>query len=369
MNSLVKKIQLVSKIPAFHAFRALGAPSIYPVNITISLLYSCNSRCKTCNVYLKRVNNFTVEEYDKLFRNLGHAPYWFTFSGGEPFLRKDIAEVVKAAYRRTEPGIINIPTNGSLYHRMYDLAHEIVESCPNSEVIINLSLDQLGEKHDEIRGFKSNFERAMKTYESLKKLRRYPNFTLGIHTVISTFNVADFQEIYEGLIQLEPDSYITEIAEERVELGTIGEAITPQVEQYAEAVDFLRQEMRKRKQTGVAQIAQAFRYEYYQLVKQILIQRTQVIPCFAGVMSAQISPDGDVWPCCIRADSMGNLREHNYDFKKIWRSSQAAKIRKSIRNKECSCPLANASYTNMLASPKTLGKVCLLYTSDAADEN
>ncbi|GAB4366621.1 MAG: PTO1314 family radical SAM protein [Calditrichia bacterium] len=357
MKPVWKKVQLLSKLPAFHAFRMLGTPSLLPVNITISLLYSCNSRCKTCNVYLKRVDNFTLEEYDKLFSSLGKAPFWFTFSGGEPFLRQDIARIIKSAYDHCEPGIINIPTNGSLYHRIPELAEEIVTGCPNSEVIINLSLDQVGEKHDEIRGFPKNYERAMKTYEGLRDLRKYPNFTVGIHTVISNFNVDEFENIYQELIRLEPDSYITEIAEERVELGTIGEGITPTHARYSKAIDFLRQEMKKNRQNGVAKIAQAFRYEYYQLVKDILLQQTQVIPCFAGFLSAQVSPDGDVWPCCIRGDSMGNLREYNYDFKKIWKSGQAARIRRSIKNKECHCPLANASYTNMLASPKTLVKV------------
>ena len=357
MSGFTKKVQLVSKIPAFHAFHSLGIPPLLPVNITISLLYSCNSRCKTCNVYLKRVDNFTLEEYDKLFHSLGKAPYWFTFSGGEPFLRQDIAEIIKTAYKWCEPGIINIPTNGSLYHRIPGLAEEIAANCPNSELIINLSLDQVGKKHDEIRGFPKNFEKAMKTYEGLKELRKYPNFTVGIHTVISNFNVSDFKEIYDELIKLEPDSYITEIAEERVELGTIGEGITPTHAKYAPAIDYLREQMKQKKADGVAKIAQAFRYEYYDLVKNILLQQTQVIPCFAGILSAQVSPDGEVWPCCIRGDSMGNLRENNYDFKKVWQSGQAKRIRKSIKAKECHCPLANASYTNMLASPKTVYKV------------
>jgi MoaA/NifB/PqqE/SkfB family radical SAM enzyme len=303
------------------------------------------------------VDNFNIEEYDKVFRSLGKAPFWFTFSGGEPFLRQDIAEVIITAYKRCEPGIINIPTNGSLYQRIPGLAEKIVKNCPQSEVIINLSLDEVGSRHDELRGFPKNFEKAMKTYEELKKLRMYPNFTLGIHTVISNFNVKNFKSIYNELIKLEPNSYITEIAEERVELGTIGEGITPNAEAYSQAIDYLKAQMQKSSNKGISKVTQAFRYEYYELVKKILLQQTQVIPCFAGILSAQISPDGDVWPCCIRGDSMGNLRQNNYDFRKVWKSGSAAKIRKSIRNKECHCPLANASYTNMLASPATLIKV------------
>ncbi len=353
-----KKIQLLSRIPNFHRYYHAavgGAP--YPVNVTISLLYSCNSRCSTCNVYEKRVENLTVEEYKKIFANLGRAPYWFTFSGGEPFLRRDIVEVVKAAYDYCRPGIINIPTNGSLYKVIPGRVREMIDYCKDSDIIINLSLDEIGEAHDKIRGFPGNWERAMHTYKALYDLREAPNFTLGIHTVISNFNVDRFQQIYKELIRLEPDSYITEIAEERVELGTMEEPITPSLEKYAGAIDFLVGEMKKSSPQGVARIAQAFRLEYYAMVKKYLSRGEQIIPCFAGITSCQIAPDGDVWPCCIRADSMGNLREHDYDFKKIWNSRSAAKIRKSIKKRECACPLANASYTNLLVSPKSMTKV------------
>ena len=353
-----KKIQLLSRIPNFQKHYHLGGKNApYPVNITISLIYSCNSRCMTCNVYEKRVNNFTVEEYIKTFKNMGEAPYWFTFSGGEPFLRKDIVDCVKAAYDYCKPGIINIPTNGSLYKVVAERVEQMVNYCKDSDIIINLSLDEIGEKHDKIRGFPGNWERAMKTYQSLYRLRDMPNFTLGIHTVISNFNVDKFPEIYKELIKMEPDSYITEIAEERVELGTIGEAITPSYEKYKNAIDFLIGEIKKNNLSGVAKIARSFRLEYYELVKKYLLEKDQVIPCFAGITSCQISPDGDVWPCCIRADSMGNLRENGYNFKEIWNSKAAHKIRKSIKNRECACPLANASYTNLLVSPRSLVKV------------
>jgi hypothetical protein len=77
----------------------------------------------------------------------------------------------------------------------------------------------------------------------------------------------------------------------------------------------------------------------------------------AGVASAQIAPNGDVWTCCIRAESMGNLREHNYDFGEVWRTAKADQLRRSIKNRECYCPLANAAYTNMLTHGPTLMKV------------
>jgi hypothetical protein len=77
------------------------------------------------------------------------------------------------------------------------------------------------------------------------------------------------------------------------------------------------------------------------------------------VASAQISPNGDVWTCCIRAESVGNLREHNYDFRATWSTSKAGELRRSIKAGECYCPLANASYTNMLCHMPTLTSVGL----------
>jgi len=75
------------------------------------------------------------------------------------------------------------------------------------------------------------------------------------------------------------------------------------------------------------------------------------------VASAQIAPNGDVWTCCIRAESVGNLREHNYDFKSTWNTARANELRRSIKAGECYCPLANASYTNMLCHVPTLAGV------------
>jgi MoaA/NifB/PqqE/SkfB family radical SAM enzyme len=226
-------------------------------------------------------------------------------------------------------------------------------------VIINLSLDGVSLKHDEVRGVRDNWAHAMNTYAALKELKkRYSHLTVGIHTVISNFNVDWFPELCEYVQrELKPDSYITEIAEERVELDTVGLGITPTPERYTVAVDALLESMREQQLTGVAEVTQAFRRQYYELVKRTLREQRQVIPCMAGVASAQIAPNGDVWTCCVRAESMGNLREHDYDFGSVWKTGKADQLRRSIKAGECYCPLANAAYTNMLTHGPTVTKV------------
>jgi MoaA/NifB/PqqE/SkfB family radical SAM enzyme len=321
--------------------------------------YRCNSRCKTCNVWQRPNDDFTLEEYDKTFASIGRDAYWFTFSGGEPTLRKDLPEMVGLAYRHCRPGIINIPTNGIQDKIIPGRVEQVLQAAPTSEVIINLSLDGIGEKHDMVRGVKGNFERAMRTYAGLKVLKdRYKNFTLGVHTVISNFNVNEFERIY-GFVrdELKPDSFISEIAEERVELDTVGMGITPPIQKYQPVIERLQEGIRKAEFGGVSRVTQAFRDRYYDIVKRTLVEKRQVIPCLAGVASAQIAPNGDVWTCCIRAESVGNLREYNYDFKDAWNTARANELRKSIKAGECHCPLANASYTNMLCHMPTLAGV------------
>lgn len=327
-----------------------------PINYTVSVLYRCNSRCKTCNIYTKKANELNLSEYTKIFKKLGKAPYWVTISGGEPFLRKDLAEICQIIYQYSRPKILNIPTNGLLSNRILETVTKIAESCPKTQIIINISIDGIGAQHDEIRQVPGNYDKAIQTYNKLHKLE-FPNLAIGIHSVISKFNVKDFATIANVLLKKNPDSYITEIAEKRVELNTMREDITPDILSYGSAIDFLIHRIKNGNFKGMNKITQAFRIEYYNYVKQILRDRTQVIPCYAGIASAQIAPDGNVWSCCIKAKSMGNLRQNDYDFRKIWFSRKMNKERKAIKNIECYCPLANASYTNMLMDFKTLLRV------------
>ena len=353
MNSMVG---VLTRVPLYRSFRRRGFPRLLPMNLTLSPSPRCNSRCLTCNIWMKREDELTLEEWEKVLRSLGDAPYWFTVSGGEPFMVPFIVELCQLAYKYCKPGIINIPTNSLLYKRIPEKVATIAETCPESQLVINLSLDGVGADHDRIRGIPGNFEKFEQNLAALRKLD-YPNLTIGIHSVISVYNVKNVIPLYDYAFASGADQFITEIAEPRVELDTYGLPITPDLEDYAVAIDELIRRLEAAEFRGLSRITEAFRLEYYRLVKRIMAEATQVINCYAGWASAQIYANGDVWPCCIRADKLGNLREAGYDFSRIWFNDMTDRVRTSIRNKECHCPLANASYTNMLHDIPTLFRV------------
>jgi MoaA/NifB/PqqE/SkfB family radical SAM enzyme len=354
MNSMAG---VLARVPLFKLYRRFGWPEMLPLNLTLSPSPKCNSRCLTCNIWMKREDELTIDEWDKVLASLGRAPYWFTISGGEPLMYPHVVELARMAYRHCRPGVINIPSNGIL-SSIPDRVERIARSCPESQLIINLSLDGVGAKHDHIRGVAGNFEKVEERLGQLLELRRrLPNLTVGIHSVVSTFSVGHLDELIAYADRSGADQFITEIAEPRVELDTIGLPITPSPEDYSRAIDRLIAYVEGKRFTGMARFTEAFRVEYYKLVKRILDEQDQVIDCYAGWASAQIYADGTVWPCCVRADDLGNLRNHGYDFKKIWFGEKIREVRRSVAAKECHCPLANATYTNMLHDLPTLARV------------
>lgn len=360
--------ELLPKLPLYWTFYHLGWPRMLPFSVVASISFRCNSTCKTCGVWRKPSDDMSAEEWRKIFANLAHAPFYLTFTGGEPFLRSDLHEVVIASAELCRPGVITIPTNGLLTRRILNQTDQICKAAPHCQIGINLSLDGIGQEHDEIRNVPGGWERAMETWQGLKGLQsRHKNLMLSVHSVVSKFNTGRIREIVEGLEFLEPDSYITEVAEERVELDTVGWDITPAPEEYAPIADYLSARakevpamgLRQGQQKMLARFTQAFRGQYYQLAKRVLREQTQVIPCQAGWASGHIAPNGDVWSCCIRAKPVGNLRQTNYDLRPIWfeQVGQMRHLRQSIAGKECACPMANASYANMLLHLPTVMRV------------
>ena len=355
-----RKLSLPAHLAGYKLSYLSGRRPGLPINLTISVTYACPSRCLTCGIWQKRARDLSLDEYARIFPSFEKVPIWVTISGGDQFLRRDLDAIVERIAKDIEPKIINIPMNGIATGRIFSLLPRIAEFSRGSQLVLNLSVDEVGEEHDRIRGAPGNFAKLLNVARFIRDLKRsYQHVVFGVHTVISTANVGRIAVIERELRRLfAPDSYITEVAEKRVELQTMERDITPSPEAYRKAVAHLRKAIADRRSwRPLARLAESLRFEYYDLAARIVEERRQVIPCYAGVASAHLAPDGHVWGCCVRAESLGNVRDYDYDFRAVWRSARADGFRASVKNRECACPMANASYTNLLLDPGSLLRV------------
>ncbi|MFC1821540.1 radical SAM protein [Thermodesulfobacteriota bacterium] len=343
-----------------------------PITLTFSVTAACQSRCKTCNIGLKYQQNPTrkekdlgLDEIEKIFRSLGRI-YFFNISGGEPFLRNDLPDIIRLACQYLRPGIIHIPTNAIASEKIKDLtiqSLEIINSYDSKvPLTVKPSIDGIGERHDEIRGTKGNFKQLEKTILNLKEIeKQYSNFHLELGTVISNFNIDHLGDIEDYVHSLGIQSYRSEIAEQRAEFYNQNDPITPDADTYERLIGGFRTKILKNISTKrrLAKVTESLRLVYYELVIRILKEHRQVIPCYGGISNVHINYDGEVWPCCVLGynNPIGSLRDTNYDFQKIWNSDQANRVRAYIHDRNCTCPLANQAYSNILCSPAHLIKV------------
>lgn len=123
----------------------------------------CNLNCKHCRVWEKNdINQLTLKQGKELIAQLKYLGIKkLIFSGGEPFLRNDIFELIKYANKFKT---IVITTNGTL---LTEEKCKILQKFKN--IILSISIDGMNKTHDEFRQAKGTFDKVMKTLDLLKK--------------------------------------------------------------------------------------------------------------------------------------------------------------------------------------------------------
>ena len=110
-------IDVAPRISSYkNALKGKGKPA-NPLTLTYSVTAACRSLCKTCNIgriYLENPEiarkDLSLIEVESIFKSLGPI-YFFNVSGGEPFMRMDLAEILRLAFIYLKPKLISIPTN------------------------------------------------------------------------------------------------------------------------------------------------------------------------------------------------------------------------------------------------------------------
>lgn len=265
-----------------------------PRSAVIAVTLGCNSRCKTCDIWMIRPENeLKPEDYRRLPRSLKN----INVSGGEPFLREDLPAIVRVMREVTHQPRIVISTNGLLPERIERTMREIPDAA------VRVSVDGVGEAHDFARGVPGNYDRCL---ETLERLRAIGVTDLGLSATASAHNPGEVPRVQELARQLGIEFVV----------GVAHSSPTYFGDQVSSAPD---REQATRELVAIRdhELASARPKEWVRawftdgLIDQVAgLERR--MPCYAIESHFYLDPHGNVFPCNARGDNMGNLLTETY---------------------------------------------------------
>ena len=242
-----------------------------------------------------------------------------------------------------------IPTNGLLPEKIADDTEEICKLCPDTKIVLQLSIDEIGRKHDVLRGVKGNFEKINRLIPMLKSIKKkYKNLGLQANVVFTAFNQNRVIEIYDYLYdRFDLDNICLSLV--RGNSKEVG-AKNVDLKKYIKAHKHMQKLKRFKHYSGLLSylITKKEDMQVDMFVKSKK-ENKAVIKCLAGSQSAVLYPAGDLALCELRGERFGNLRDVNYDFNKLWMSEKAKKIRKLVDC--CFCTQECVYTTNVFLNP------------------
>ncbi|MGE3957939.1 MAG: radical SAM protein [Vicinamibacterales bacterium] len=311
----------------------------------------CNMKCEHCFywTHLNKRDDLSFEEIVALSRSLGKIEN-LNLSGGEPFLRKEFAEICLQFVRHNGVRQIYVPTNGWYLDKTIAAVTRILEEKEIDLFVCELSLDGMAEFHDKFRVAPGSFERAMKTYDALAELqRRDPRLRIHSISTATDINIRQIWELTAYLYERCPQMDHHNLALIRGDRKNPALA-TPNMNEYQALYEYIRRLWAPREEGRYGGIVEPM----LQWAKvETLERRTQVVPCKAGVLTGVVSANGDVSVCELH-EPLGNLRQQS--FPEIWHSPKAEALRASIARKECHCTTEVFLWPSIVFQPTHLLK-------------
>jgi MoaA/NifB/PqqE/SkfB family radical SAM enzyme len=312
----------------------------------------CNMKCEHCFYWrsLNQRDDLTVDEIFALSRSLGRIEN-LSLSGGEPFLRKELAEICRQFIRHNGARQIYVPTNGWYTDRMLEQIGLTLEEPGLELFAVELSLDGTAEFHDRFRATPGAFARAMETYDALAGMQ-VADPRLRIHAVstATNTNLGEIRSLTTYLFDRCPQMDHHNLALIRGDRKNPS-LLAPDLRQYAGLYRYMRRLWLPREQGRYGGTVEPM----LQWVKvETMRQETQVVPCTAGKLSTVVYANGDVSVCELHKP-LGNLRQRS--FPQIWRSEQARRLRESIAAKDCYCTTEVFLWPSIVYQPVPLLRV------------
>ncbi len=284
---------------------------------SIITTYRCNARCHMCNVW-EHPTEIDKEIHPELLEKLPKLDFC-NITGGEPFLRKDIDEIVAVLKKKAKRIVIS--TNGYLTEQILALAEN------NKDLGIRISIEGLPAANDELRGLKDGFDKGLRT---LLELQRMGLKDIGFGITVSDRNAKDMIELYQLAKSMNLE-FATAALHNSYYFHKYDNAFGEPEEAKACFQELIDEQLKSNK------VKNWFRAYFNHGLINFIDGNPRLLPCEAGTENFFLDPWGEIRPCngmeeSIWMDSMGNLNEKSFD--EIWNGEKAKEIRAKVAN----CP-------------------------------
>jgi MoaA/NifB/PqqE/SkfB family radical SAM enzyme len=245
--------------------------------------------------------------------------YFTNITGGEPFIREDLKDIVRELYKKSDRIVIS--TNGFFTERIVDLCKEF------PQVGIRISIEGLEQTNNEIRGLEDGFNKG---YTTLKTLVEMGMKDVGFGMTVQDKNAPDLVPLYDisddmgmefATASLHNSFYFVEstnIIHDRLMVA----------ENFEKLINKLLDSNSPKKWFRA--------YFNHGLINYIFSQK-RLLPCDMSFDTFFIDPYGDVMPCngTKEKEVMGNLNSQSWD--ELWNSEQAEAVRHKVRSCDRNC--------------------------------
>lgn len=136
----------------------------------------CNSRCKTCSIWKNTKSKRTLD-YNILANPIFKDVDYLLNSGGEPSLC-DIKNILLTEHKLLPNATLQVSTNGLLPEKVLEAVISALEV--GAKVDVGISLDGIGEEHDQFRGVPGNFEKVDRLVHGLIEYKERNNSCLRV---------------------------------------------------------------------------------------------------------------------------------------------------------------------------------------------
>lgn len=266
-------------------------------DIVLAVTYQCNGCCQFCNIWQsQKTFSCQPKDYKNLPRNLKN----IDISGGEPFLRTDLPEIIRTINSQCPKAQIVISTNGFLPSIIKKRMIEIIKF--KRDIGVAVSLDGYGKTHEELRGFPGGFSLALETIRFLKELgirKLKINFTLGnqnINQLKRVYRLSRELDIKLNLAVCHNSAHYFQKKDNKIS----------KIVAIKKEINWLIEE--ELKQFSLKRWTKAY---FAQGLIKFLEKKQRVLPDYSGLTSIFIDPFGNIYPSGVWNLKIGRLKEIN----------------------------------------------------------